>query len=135
MRAVALALVLVSAPAWATNVFFSPFIDQSSHQRDVLYLSDVKSAACAAPARLAHVETDAGKPISTGPICWWFDDNGGFDLQFLATGASQQGATGFGVVPGAQQAYQALMREHVDDIQAQAAALQRSMNTPLKVHP
>lgn len=135
MRAIALALALVVAPAWATNVFFSPFIDQSTHQRDVLYLSDAKSSDCASPARLAHVETDAGKPVATGPICWWFNENGGFDLAFEATGASEDGVDGFGLVPGAHAQYKALMQEFSDEIHAEAAAIRRSMNTPLKVHP
>ena len=135
MRAIALALLLVSAPAWATNVFFSPFIDQSTHRRDVMYLSDVKSPDCASPARLAHVETDAGKPVRTGPICWWFNDNGGFDLAFASTGATQEGVGGFGIVPGSGPQYKALMQELAQQEQLLAQAIRRSMNTPLKVHP
>lgn len=135
MRAVALALVLVSAPAWATNVFFSPFINPNDNQRDVLYLTDSTSPSCIAPFRAAHVETDGGHDVKTGPICWWFAEGGGFNLQFVATGASEQNASGFGVVPGADSQYKALMRQFGAQETARAAAIRRSMNTPLQVHP
>lgn len=139
MRIDVLALILsssIATSALAANVFYSPFINPNTNQRNVLYLSDSRVAYCPPPRRAAHVEDDSGKIVKTGPICWWFSANGdGFDVEFMATGGKQYNATGFGVVPGAGEQYKKLMSEFAGQQRQRVESIQRSMNTPLNVHP
>jgi hypothetical protein len=134
MRLLGIALFLVCAPAWATNVLYAPFIDPLTHQRNILYLTDLHSSDCAGEWRTAHVEENNGKPVPTTPICWSFGNDNGFDIAFLSTGyVSHDGA--FSRVPGALPAWQAVLADRMKSLQKNAENQMRAYGPGLNPHP
>ncbi len=136
MRAIALALFLCAAPAWATNVLFAPYIDPLTHQRDILYLTDRRSVDCSGEWRAARVEKNHGGAVPTTPICWAFGSMSGYyDIAFASTGMVNRDVGGFALVPGAQKAWQAVLAERMQAMEHQATRQRRAWGPGLAPHP
>jgi hypothetical protein len=132
MKYCILVLALAAGSAHATNIFYTPFQDVKTGAMDVMYLTDQHSKQCSAPSRVAKIETMDGKPINSR-VCW-VNSYPGFNLYFLDTNNVLQNAGGFGVVPGTQKEYGALMQELTAENARKEAEMMRTLNYS-NVHP
>ena len=138
MRAVlAISLLLFSCVAGATNVLFIPFINPDTKERDIIYLTDQHSTDCIGEMRTVNVETDKGKKLSTSPICWTFGEYGEntFSLFYVSTKAEVNDISGFSLIQGSEDAWQAVLIEHMHFMQLVAKSQQKAWGPGLKPHP
>lgn len=104
MKHLMLLASLLSAPAYATNVLYSPVPDPITQAPSLMYLTNTHSRVCSGKWYRATINNSAtGKQSSTQEICWGFGDVGsnGWTIWIPSTGFLQEDVTGFGPVPGA----------------------------------
>jgi len=119
-RFILLAAVLC-APAYATNVLYSPVSDPATHKPSIIYLTDEHSHACQGKWYAAKmVDSASNKPLPINPTCWAFNDNYGWDIWIPSVGQLQTAVGNFGAVPNAGSAWIKL-------IQANTARRQQEM--------
>lgn len=109
--------LLAATSARAANVMYSPFTNLDNNQREIFYLTDQHASYCKGHWRVAHIETDTGKPIHFTPMCWWFAqfNNRSYMILNANTGDVQTGG-GFRLVPGSAPQLTALASEHQDQL-------------------
>ena len=104
---------MLSAPAYATNVLYSPMPDPITNAPSIMYLTDTHSRMCRGDWYSVDIVNSAtNKSSLTVPMCWTEDiaAGTGVSLSIPSTGSRQDNVDGFGPVPGAAAAWQNMLR-------------------------
>lgn len=120
MNKIMLLLALISAPAFATNVMYSPVPDPVTNAPAVMYLTDQHSRACQGKWYKGHiVNTATDKDTLTVDLCWSVGSYRGWNLWIPSTGMMQENVSGFGAVPGTRDIFDALLKNEASRMRAE----------------
>lgn len=107
-------VLMLSAPAYATNVMYSPMSDPITNAPSILYFTDQHSPSCKGKWYVASMsDSETGKELRTNPTCWTFNTRYGLDIWVPSAGILQRGIGRYAPVPGTHDIYSKLMQENM----------------------
>ena len=71
-----LILLMLSVPAHAINIMYSPYADQDTGEPEMFYLTDQHTPSCEGAWYKAHItNSNTDKEVPINPVCWSYDDD------------------------------------------------------------
>lgn len=125
MKILFVVLMFFSTHAFATNIMYHPIVDPGSKQPAMIYLTDDQNKTCNGKWFIGKVVSDkTGKRLMRNDLCWTlsFTSGNAVDTKIPATGFYSYGERGFGPVPGAEEARNAVFLYLLDVARKSAKA-------------
>ena len=128
MKQFILLAAMLCAPAYATNVLYSPVPDPITNAPSIMYLTDTHSRGCVGTWFKADIVNSASNKSSlTVDMCWTYSLENGFSVWIPSTNLAYNNMEDFAIVPGAEIFYRTFVKILNSEIQKKTNAFNNAL--------